>query len=94
MVEPLESGLRHVDFASYLEAPGRFAAADLHGDAADGAQVLGDVFAAEAVSPSGPLQEAPSLVDQGDRQPVDLWLDDHVEVLDLRQAGGAPVPRL
>src|SRR3989304_1019044 len=63
-----------------------------HRDAADRAEVLGDVLAAGAVAAGGSLGEAAALVDQGHGEAVDLGLDDHIERLDFGEAGGALVP--
>ncbi len=71
LVDPLELGLGHEDFAASLERrrlgqPGR--------DDRDRAQVGGDVLAGRPVTARGTLDEPTALVAQADRQAVDLEL--------------------
>ena len=66
-------------------------------DRPDGAQVGGDVLADDAVAARRPLHEAAVLVGQGDREAVDLGLDDEghlarCQALLLHHRAGAPVP--
>src|SRR3990172_10790564 len=70
------------------------AAAQLHGDAADRLEVLGDVFASESVAAGSALDEAPLLKDEGDGEAVDLGLADHLEVAGTGPGAGALVPGL
>ncbi len=91
LVEALEALLRHVDLAADLEARRR-ALAESKRDAADGAQVLGDVLAAPAVAAGGALDEGAVLVDEGDGEAVHLRLADEREVVDAGDGGGASMP--
>src|SRR5581483_8597594 len=91
VVEPLEPAFRHVDLAPHLEASRRLAV-ERQGNAPDRPQVGGDVLADHAVAPGRSLHAAPVLVDEGDREAVDLWFADEGEVRAFGEGRGATVP--
>src|SRR3972149_4303020 len=63
LFRPPESPPRHVHVPPppHLEAGREVIRPQLHGDAADGAQVFCDVLSPQAIAAGGPLHEAPVL---------------------------------
>ena len=78
-VQRLERGQRHEDLAAHLEQRGRLLALQLLRDLRDRAQVLGDVLAGDAVAARRADREAPVLVLQRDREPVELRFGDEAD---------------
>ena len=78
LVELGERAARKVDLAADLDSLGRVV--DPQWDRPDRAQVLGDVLADHAVAASRPANELAALVEQRDRDPVDLRLGDEAQL--------------
>ena len=75
-----KSGQRHVDLASDLDQRRRIIHVEPHRDRHDRPEVVGHVLADLAVAARRPALEHPVAVDQRDREPVDLGLDDVLEL--------------
>ena len=81
LVERREGGQRQVDLTAHLEQPRRVL--DPQRDRADRAQVLRHVLAHLAVAARSAADERAVLVDERDREPVDLWLGHEVHLAHL-----------
>ena len=73
--------MAHIDFATHLEHIGNIAALELPGNAFDGTQIFGDVFALAAVAARRAENELALFVAQRGRQPVDLRLRRHDQLV-------------
>ena len=72
----LKGRKRQIDFAADFEHFGRLGTAfQAQGNAADGAQILGDLIAGLAIAARGALGEDTILIAQADRQAIDLRFD-------------------
>ena len=83
LIEGGEVGNREVDLAAHLDARGHGAGEGLR-DRRDGSRVGGDVFTDVAVASGGGAHEAAVLIEEVDREAIDLDLGRHLEV---RNAG-------
>ena len=90
-VEVGEGLLGHEDFAAYFEA-GRGIFQQGKGDGGDGAEVVGNVFAAVAVAAGGALGEAAVFVGEGYGEAVYLEFADEVEGVFAEEVGDAAMP--
>ena len=91
LIELLEALLGHEDLAAHLEAPRRVAL-QLVRYRANAADVRRHILAAAAVAARRGLHEPALLVDQRDREAVDLWFGHPGERLAVEQPRGAAVP--
>ena len=97
LVQRDEAGQRHVDLAAHLEQRQRlFALRQLHArrDRLDRLQVRRHVLTSEAVAPRRAAHELPVLVDQVDREAVDLRLRHVHDVLGAQPLRHVLVPLL
>ena len=76
VVHLLEPAPGHEDLASNLEPLGTGVAEELQGDLPDSADVRSDVLAAHPVAARRAAHESPALVQEADRESVDLHLAD------------------
>ena len=67
-----ETGAGHVDFATYLKARRQVIASQFQRDVADGAYVVGYIFAGDTVAAGGRAHQHAVDVQQTDGDPVDL----------------------
>ena len=74
LVEPLEARLGHIDLAAYLQHRRPACAAQFERDIAHRAHVGGDVLTGAAVAPGGAPGQYAVLVQQADRQAIQLGL--------------------
>ena len=91
LVEAGEVGAGHEDLAADLEER-RGAVREAEGDAADGADVLGDVVARRAVAAGQGVVEGAVAVNDADRHAVDLRLDGDGDLGGAEGAGEAGEP--
>ena len=82
LVQARERGKREVDLAAHLHE--RRGVVDPQRDRADRAQVLGHLLPHLAVAAGGSAHEHAVLVDERDRQPVDLRLGHEADLAELR----------
>jgi len=73
-VQALETGLGHEHFAAHFQRGRPTAALQLEGNVAHGAHVDADVFTGGAVASGGPAHQYAVLVQQADRQAIELGL--------------------
>ena len=90
-VESGEVGDREVDLATHLDARGHGAGEGLR-DRRDRARVGGDVLADVAVASGRGAHEAAVLVEEVDREAIDLDLGCHLQVVDARGFGHSGLP--
>ena len=91
LVEGCKVGDREVDLAAHLDAGGGGAGEGLR-DRGDGSRVGGDVFADVTVASGRGAHEATILIEEVDREAVDLHFGRHLEVGDAGGLGHAGLP--
>ena len=73
-VQPLETGLGHEHFTAHFQGGWPARAVQFQGDIAHGAHIDADVLASGAVAPGGTAHQLAILVQQADRQAIQLRL--------------------
>jgi len=79
LIEFLEAGFRHIDFAPYFKGAQLF---DMHRNRTDGDHVRGDVFSRHTIATSHGVLERPTIIDEAHAKTIDLDLAHIVHDID------------